>query len=367
MLSRQGEPVLLDFGLAWRSSSGPADGAFFGTPEYLAPEQVEAMDGGADPRTDVYALGLIGYELATLERAFARRDGEELGALFERIRAQRFPPLSESAPDMPLVLRAILTRMLAPGPLARYASMREVEEDLTRLIAGLPPRHARVPLSTSLSLWSLSLARRPLVAAGALCALGSTAYLLQPAGAAQITHAIRLGSASDEIEYLGDADSLEPSGDIGVQVTGERPAVLYSLSIYGGDDAAERLVRPTRSLNLRDGTAERAADGWGLHLPASESFVACAHLTPGEADEYEGFRVYLRAGEDATLGKWMTALEAGMARDHPRGVPLLTAQLWLDDPATRGGDPRLRASAPARPSGRKLPYYERVYRVQEQR
>ena len=79
MIDRDGEPMLLDFGLAFRVGAQVDERKRFqGTPEYLAPEQIKSMETGEDPRTDVYAMGLLIYELLGLERAFPRRENEAI-------------------------------------------------------------------------------------------------------------------------------------------------------------------------------------------------------------------------------------------------------------------------------------------------
>src|SRR5262249_6492833 len=73
MLTGGGNPVLVDFGLASLrdASKGPLSTVLFGTPAYLAPEQARAGKMGSDVRSDVYQLGIMLYELVTLERPWS--------------------------------------------------------------------------------------------------------------------------------------------------------------------------------------------------------------------------------------------------------------------------------------------------------
>ena len=72
MIDSRGELIVLDFGLVRRLESNQADltkvGAVLGTPYYMAPEQVEGNKELIGPATDVYALGVILYELLTGQR-----------------------------------------------------------------------------------------------------------------------------------------------------------------------------------------------------------------------------------------------------------------------------------------------------------
>src|SRR5205814_1032110 len=86
MVTPEGHPVLLDFGLA-RDLAGEGQtltqsGQILGTPAYLAPEQIVASRGTVDRRTDVYALGVTLFECLTLQRPF---EGATWDQLFHEI------------------------------------------------------------------------------------------------------------------------------------------------------------------------------------------------------------------------------------------------------------------------------------------
>jgi serine/threonine-protein kinase len=120
MLVPGGEPVLLDFGLASWGQEGSEEG-FRGTPEYMAPEQIESMRAGSDPRTDVYQLGLVLYEMLSLRRAYPRKSREELWPLFERIQKGQRDPLPSGVPRG---LAAIVEKAMERDPARRYQTMR---------------------------------------------------------------------------------------------------------------------------------------------------------------------------------------------------------------------------------------------------
>ncbi len=130
LIDRSGEPHISDFGLArlpW-SPGVTRDGGFVGTPAYASPEQ--AMGGKPDARSDLYALGLVLFELFTGQRAFEAGSGQDLLEL--QVHAP-VPRPSGIAPDIPEELSAIVLRCLEKKPLDRYESAEALEANLERV------------------------------------------------------------------------------------------------------------------------------------------------------------------------------------------------------------------------------------------
>ncbi|HET9370162.1 MAG TPA: serine/threonine-protein kinase [Vicinamibacterales bacterium] len=129
MLDSQLTPKILDFGL---SGSDPARGHLVGTLSYIAPEQ---LDPGQpiDARTDVYALGVILYELLTGIVPFGgASDADVVAAIHEG--QPRLPV--EIEPDVPEALQAIALKAMERRPADRYQSARELALDLDRYLEG---------------------------------------------------------------------------------------------------------------------------------------------------------------------------------------------------------------------------------------
>lgn len=139
MVTPEGNPVLLDFGLARdMGAEGKAltrSGQIIGTPLYLAPEQISAARGEVDRRTDVYALGVILFECLTLKRPF---DATTWDQLFQQI--LNGDPLSPRSinPRIPQDLCTITEVAMERDPTRRYQTALAFAEDLRRVRAFEP-------------------------------------------------------------------------------------------------------------------------------------------------------------------------------------------------------------------------------------
>ena len=137
----QGQPKIIDFGIARALGAGSRDGSS-GTPGYMSPEQARGA-ADIDTRTDVYSLGLLLYELVS-GRPY--RDRKRLGELsMDALRetlANETPRPLPATPGLSAARRreldAILAKALAPGVEARYAGAAQLAEDLDRWQSKLP-------------------------------------------------------------------------------------------------------------------------------------------------------------------------------------------------------------------------------------
>jgi serine/threonine-protein kinase len=179
-IGKHDKPKILDFGIA-RVVHGPnaagiaaLDGLVAGSPHYLAPEQLQ--DGPIDERTDVYALGVVLYELLTGRKAF---DGDSLDKITRAVLEDDPPPASSLRAGVPQVLSAITARAMAREPAQRHANAAALAQDLRRWLDTQADGDATAdaePVRPRRIAW-------PWAAAAAVAAVAVAAWMLAAPGA----------------------------------------------------------------------------------------------------------------------------------------------------------------------------------------
>jgi len=130
-----GQVKIMDFGLARRSEDAARTSVIMGTPYYMAPEQ--AQGERATPRSDIFALGAVFYELLCGRRPFT---GDSIPSVLFSVVHREPEPLARSAPDAPPLV-AVIERALSKDPAFRYqdaAEMREALRDARQALSGAP-------------------------------------------------------------------------------------------------------------------------------------------------------------------------------------------------------------------------------------
>ena len=127
MVSKVGEVKLMDFGIARdvTLTGLTQTGMAVGTPFYMSPEALRGEK--ADPRADVFSLGVLLYECLAGDRPYQGKSAEEL---YFAIRDRRYKPLRSAAPSTPKDLAKIVERCVEPKPKSRYQAAADLRADL---------------------------------------------------------------------------------------------------------------------------------------------------------------------------------------------------------------------------------------------
>jgi formylglycine-generating enzyme required for sulfatase activity len=133
LIDRMGNPHVADFGLAVHESSRPArSGELAGTAPYMAPEQIRSEAHRLDGRTDVWALGVILYEMLARRRPFSGPDRE---TVFEEIVYREARPPRQLDGSVPRELERICLKCLSKRMTDRYPTAADLADDLRRFLS----------------------------------------------------------------------------------------------------------------------------------------------------------------------------------------------------------------------------------------
>jgi WD40 repeat protein len=369
LLTEDGTPKVADFGLAKLAApqgevSSPGyqtqSGAILGTPSYMAPEQTGGKGAEVGPAADVYALGAILYELLT---GRPPHQGATVLETLEQVRSQEPVPPARLQLRVPRDLDTICLKCLAKEPGRRYASARELAEELDRFLLHRPIKARPLGAFARAGRWCR---RNPFLAAvGSLAALlllaviGVTAWfaLYQAQASEDVRAALTEAQAQRRQANrltarlaLDRGQTLSEQGDV---ATGLLWFARGLESATEGEDAdLQRVLR----LNL---------DGWSRQLHPLR--VALSYDKPVFAAAFspDGRRI-VTGSMDGTARLWdaQTGEAVGPPLPHnafvlavafsPDGKTVLTGSMLLD---TKQGEARFWDAATGQPKGppRKFP------------
>ena len=313
--------VVTDFGLAWRcafdestaSLDISAETEIVGTPAYMAPEQVEG--GSITPATDVYALGVVLYEMVTGVWPF---DGETPLKIATKRLHEPPPSPRVHAPDIDPLWEKTILRCLARRPEERFANAAEVVSALEGGTEPAPARRTRQSLT--LGKWSvLALVILATLVAGYV---GYARYAAggRPEGITSLAVLPLKNSNNDaEQEYLSDGISEALINRLS-QLPGLKVVANSSSSRYKGQDAdLKEVARALDVAGILAGRVSQRGDSVSISVELIDgrdrTQVWGAQYVRNAADLFE-----LSADISRDVAK---KLQVGTAAGEPRSVPVL--------------------------------------------
>ena len=308
MLTPEGEPIIMDFGLARRNVAGEAEltqsGIVVGSPSYMAPEQVELRNPEIGPATDIWALGVVLYQLVTGRPPFTG----SVASIMGQIVTQQPALPSTVDPTLPPGVDAVVAKALAKDPARRHASAREfatalgeILETGDRLAPGAVTQSQPLPVRSSTT---------PPVATGSVPGLGESPSVApgmsssQPGGASSPSRPTRRGAQLRRVtiavfngEFPAETSSTDAEEQLalsaefvrhisthvtrwgGVVISGTDPQVVACFGFpQAYEDAAQRAVHAALHV-LADASQPQ------LHVPTGEQLWAVIHTGDAIAED----------------------------------------------------------------------------------
>jgi TolB-like protein/tRNA A-37 threonylcarbamoyl transferase component Bud32 len=267
LLDGREEPLVSDFGLAkWLDANKDLTKSLtaFGTPGYIAPEQVEGVAANLTPAADVYSLGAILFNLLTGRPPFL---GSNALSVIKQASEGPAPKLRSLARSHDRDLETICARCLERDPKARYQSAGDLATDLERWLDGRPI--VARPVLAPARIWRWSRRNPKLVATGAVCLLLGAAVILffrgefakrlplePPAKSIAVLPFLDLSQAKDQ-EYFCDGISEEILGAL-AKVEGLRVVARSSSFSFKGKSAnASEIGEKLNVENVLEGSLKR--------------------------------------------------------------------------------------------------------------
>lgn len=319
----EGERVYLtDFGLARlvEATTGvTATGAFVGTLDYVAPEQIRGER--VDARADVYALGCVLFELVTANPPFAARD-DKVAKMYAHLQEEP-PRVSMLRPELPRELDLVVGRALAKEPDERYPSAGDLARAATAAVSGTPTVEAERSVAIG-----AAAPGPPEATTSAERELAATAE--QESGAEPVTVPAGVPTTPVPEVPIARARSRGRGPWLALAAGAVVVAVVAVLVLGGGGDEAPSTSSPTATAQ-GDGAAGPGENGTTTPDAKIDETVPVGELPVNLVHGQEGLWATNRVGQSVSLVDGDPAEEVDQfpVGLKPEGVAVGDGSIWV--------------------------------------
>lgn len=273
LLADDGRLMISDFGLARPSAteSLTVSRSLVGTCRYMSPEQLDPSIGVVDRQIDVYALGATLYELLALRPMFGAEDDREV--MKQVLQSEPVPP-TRHCRHIPRELETICLKAVEKDRSARYASARDLRDDLRRWLLGMPIQAKKLSAPARMLRWMRRKRMQVMLVGVAVVAVGAAGYFYSAySDSERQADVVRSDAQHQFVELqLKDANERLAAGDFAGALEAvdrglvRKPDAAQLLSLKA--QIAFRMGQWSKAKQIVDGILKRDPSDWHAHYVA---------------------------------------------------------------------------------------------------